>query len=55
MSPKRCAACHGQMIVAGTYTQNGRLRIQHQRMHAGCTLIPQTYSGTPSPHPQALT
>lgn len=55
MSPKRCAACHGQVIVAGTYTQGSRLKIQHRRTHVGCPLIPQTYSGIPSPHPQALT
>jgi hypothetical protein len=54
MAPKRCAACHGQVIVAGTYTGIGKLKIQHRRMHAGCPLIPQTYSGTLSPHPQAL-
>lgn len=55
MAQKRCPACHGQVIVAGSYTGAGRLNLQHRRAHGGCQLKPETYTGTPSRHPQALT
>ena len=55
MALKRCPACHGQVMIAGTYTATSRLKIQHRQSHTGCPLKPWTYSGTPSPHPQALT
>jgi hypothetical protein len=54
MAPKRCPACHGQVIVAGSYIGAGRLSLQHRRAHSGCQLKPETYTGTPSLHPQAL-
>lgn len=58
MAPKRYPACHGQVIVAGTYTGvngTGHLKPQHRRAHAGCPLSAKGYAGTPTPHPQALT
>ena len=55
MAPKRCPACHGQVMIAGTYTGTGHLKLQHRRAHTGCPLKPATYTGTPSLHPQALT
>ncbi|MEE7450026.1 hypothetical protein MRF4_20665 [Methylobacterium radiotolerans] len=54
MAQKRCPACHGQVIVAGTYVGAGYLKLQHRRSHTGCPLKPETYTGTPSMHPQAL-
>ena len=54
MAQKRCPACHGQVVIAGTYIGKGSLNLQHRRAHAGCPLRPETYTGTPSPHPQAL-
>ena len=54
MARKRCPACHGQVIVSGSYIGAGRLNLQHRRSHTGCQLKPETYAGVPSPHPQAL-
>ena len=54
MAQKRCPACHGQMIIAGTYIGAGSLKLQHRRSHTGCPLKPETYTGSPTPHPQAL-
>jgi hypothetical protein len=53
-APKRCPACHGQVIVSGSYIGAGRLNLQHRRSHTGCQLKHETYAGVPSPHPQAL-
>ena len=54
MAPKRCPACHGQVMISGNYTGAGSLKLQHRRSHTGCSLKPDTYTGTSSPHPQAL-
>lgn len=54
MAQKRCPVCHGQVILAGSYIGVGRLKLQHRRAHTGCPLKPETYSGTPSLHPQAV-
>lgn len=54
MAPKRCPACHGQIIVAGIYSGTTSLKSQHRKAHAGCPLKPETFSGTASLHPQAL-
>jgi hypothetical protein len=55
MEPKRCPSCHGAVALFGTYSENGRRRFSHRRVHTGCPQDPERYSGTPSPHPQALT
>lgn len=54
MAQKRCPACQGQIIIAGTYFGEGTLKLQHRRSHTGCPLKLDTYTGTPVPHPQAL-
>ena len=55
MSVKRCPACHGRVAINGTYSgPNVLRRLYHRRAHSGCPLKSETYSGTPSPHPQAL-
>jgi hypothetical protein len=54
MALKRCPACHGQIIIAGSYIGAGSLKLQHRRTHTGCPLKPETYTGTPLPHPQAV-
>ncbi len=53
-APKRCAACHGPVYVTGTYTSTGTLALAHRKKHSGCPLIGKGFSGTPSPHPNAL-
>jgi len=55
MAPKRCPACHGQVSLAGSYVGAGSLILQHRRAHGGCPLKSETYTGVPTPHPQALT
>lgn len=54
MTQKRCPACHGQMMVAGSYIGSSRQKLQHRRSHTGCPLKADTYTGTSSPHPQAI-
>lgn len=54
MAQKRCPACQGQIIIAGTYFGEGTLKLQHRRSHTGCPLKPETYTGTPSLHPLAV-
>jgi hypothetical protein len=52
---KRCPACHGRVLINGAYSGPGvRRSLSHRKSHSGCPLKPETYSGTPSPHPQAL-
>lgn len=56
MAVKRCPACHGQVAINGTYSgPNVRRGFYHRKTHTGCPLKPDTYSGLPSLHPQALT
>lgn len=56
MAVKRCPACHGRVAISGTYSgPNVQRRVYHRKAHSGCPLKPEAYSGTPSPHPQALT
>ena len=52
---KRCPACHGRVSINGAYCGPGFSKtMTHRKAHSGCPLKPDTYSGTPSPHPQAL-
>ena len=51
---KRCPACHGRVIVAGTYTAPFKLNLSHRKNHKGCPLAPRSFRGLPSPHPEAL-
>ena len=53
---KRCPACHGRVSINGAYCGPGFGKtMTHRRAHSGCPLKPDTYSGTPSLHPQAVT
>jgi hypothetical protein len=52
---KRCPSCHGQVMTTSSYVSPIRIRVNHRKSHSGCPLKPDTYSGTPSLHPQALT
>ena len=53
---KRCPACNGRVTVLGAYSwPTVRRTMSHRKSHSGCPLMLGTYSGTPSPHPQALT
>jgi hypothetical protein len=55
LAVKRCPACHGRVAINGTYNgPNVLRRLYHRKAHSGCPLKPETYSGTPSPHPQAM-
>jgi hypothetical protein len=52
---KRCPACHGAVSINGAFCgPSFGKTMRHRRAHDGCPLKPDTYSGTPSPHPQAL-
>jgi hypothetical protein len=51
---KRCPSCHGRLIVYNPYRPMQRPYIAHHRVHTGCPSKLDTYSGTPSPHPQAI-
>ena len=53
---KRCPACYGRVSVNGAYSglSFGKT-MRHWRAHSGCPPKPETFSGTRSPHPQALT
>jgi hypothetical protein len=43
------------VMILGTYSgPTVRRTMSHRRSHSGCPLKPETYSGTSSPHPQAL-
>ena len=53
---KRCPACHGRVSINGVYCGPGfNKTMMHRKAHSGCPLKPDTYCGTPSLHPQALT
>ena len=55
MAVKRCPACHGRVIILGAYSwPTVRRTMSHRKSHSGCPLTPDTYSGTPTPHPQAI-
>ena len=56
LAVKRCPACHGRVMILGAYSSpTVRRTMSHRNSHSGCPLKPETYAGTPSPHPQALT
>lgn len=54
MAPKRCPSCHGAVVLTGSYAGLARRRFAHRKAHPGCPLDPKRFSGTPSPHPQAI-
>lgn len=55
MAVKRCPACHGRVIILGAYSwPTVRRTMSHRKSHSGCPLTPDTYTGTPTPHPQAI-
>lgn len=52
---KRCPACYGPVTINGGYSSSTAQRqIVHRKSHTGCPLKPKSYTGTPTPHPQAL-
>ena len=52
----RCPACHGRVVILGRTDASGITRaMRHQQPHRGCPLMPDTFSGRPSNHPQPLT
>ena len=53
-APKRCPACHGRVTIAGNYTARASLKMAHRKAHDGCPVMSERYTGTPSPHPDAL-
>ena len=52
---KRCPDCHGRVRAHGTYGPRTRITMMHHRAHDGCPRMPRQYTGTPTPHPEALT
>ena len=56
MAIKHCPACHGRVALNGTYSgPSVRRSLYHRKARNGCPLKPDTYTGQPSLHPQALT
>ena len=51
---KRCPACHGRVIVSGTYTGAFKLSLAHRKSHDGCPILLKTFRGISRPHPQAM-
>jgi hypothetical protein len=51
---KRCRECHGKLVLFGAYAPGMRSYLAHHRKHDGCSLLPDLFCGTPSPHPKAL-
>ena len=51
---KRCPACHGRVIVSGTYTGAFKLSLAHRKSHDGCLILLKAFRGTARPHPQAV-
>lgn len=44
-----------RVMINGAYSGPGvRRGLSHRKSHSGCPLKPETYCGTPSQHPQAL-
>ena len=50
----RCLVCHGPVVVHGAYSPGRRAFLQHRKSHDGCPFNAKGYSGTASPHPEAL-
>lgn len=53
-APERCSACHGAVIVLAAYKAGSRPSFSHLKAHSGCPLKAVSFSGTASPHPEAL-
>lgn len=54
LAMKRCPECHGTMTLYCGYVSGAQPFLMHHRSHTGCSLKPDSYSGTPSPHPRAV-
>lgn len=52
--PKRCPECHGLLVLYGGHIAGTRPYLTHHRSHTGCSLKPNSYSGTQSLHPKAI-
>ncbi|MGU3664450.1 hypothetical protein ACLBX9_09730 [Methylobacterium sp. A49B] len=53
---QRCPACHGRVVILGGASGSNTTRaMHHQQPHRGCPLMPDTFSGRQSQHPQPLT
>lgn len=51
---KRCPACHGRVMILGTYGSLRRLALAHRRGHDGCPLRPQHFQGVATWHPEPV-
>ena len=51
---KRCPACGGRIMIMGGYTPMRRTSLSHFRIHDGCPLTPQHFTGEARPHPEAI-
>lgn len=51
---KRCPACHGRVMILGTYGSLRRLALTHRRGHDGCPSRPLHYQGVATRHPEAV-
>jgi hypothetical protein len=50
----RCPECHGPVRPHKEGTTDQRAHFEHLTKHVGCALKDNTFSGTSSPHPNAL-
>jgi hypothetical protein len=50
---KRCPACHGRVKAFHASINGMRAHFEHHVAHPGCPRG-DSYSGTPSPHPEPL-
>lgn len=51
---KRCRECHCKLVLYGAYTPGMQSYLAHHRKHDGCSVPPDLFSGTQSPHPKAI-
>ena len=51
---KRCPACHGRVLIMGTYGSLRRLAMAHRRGHDGCPLRPLHFQGVATRHPEPI-
>jgi hypothetical protein len=50
----RCRQCHGRVFPHKAGTTDQRAHFEHSVKHEGCPLKAKTFSGSATPHPNAL-
>jgi len=52
--PMRCPSCNGIVYAHKKYSNGTPAHFEHKSAHAGCPLIPSSFNGHLSLHPDAL-